>query len=407
MKPGTLSFVGLTLATFASCGSLRERPLSGSDGGSDHRSTSDGETDVPQTDATAELPTDAGVDVTCSADASEDPENCGRCGHSCLGGSCSSGICQTFVVADQLFGVPIALKISGTAMVWEESDSFQGYLINLTRPFGIPTPIISLQGVGFDLYGSVMVHRFASSSTSFYKCSLSDACGADQVFSPSVNGGSFVIDGAHNRLLWVNVAGSGDSGTDVELTPLTTWISEPLNSSLGPIPYPTSSFAGIWNGYLYGFGRASTDTVSKIWRVDLSSTSPVPETLATSFAFNPRRMVAVGSQLLVLASDPSMPGSANNQMFTIPLPNGVGGAAAATYFSPVRTTTFVADDSYVYWGEQAGGIVYRCPVAGCTSPEVIATGQILNADAIAQDSVALYWGNALHQNANQIVGLAK
>lgn len=32
--------------------------------------------------------------ATCSADLSSDPDNCGQCGHGCLGGACNDGVCQ-------------------------------------------------------------------------------------------------------------------------------------------------------------------------------------------------------------------------------------------------------------------------------------------------------------------------
>ena len=38
-----------------------------------------------------------GGDASCSGTDS-DSSNCGRCGHSCLGGSCLQGVCQPFVL---------------------------------------------------------------------------------------------------------------------------------------------------------------------------------------------------------------------------------------------------------------------------------------------------------------------
>lgn len=43
---------------------------------------------------------DGGVDgTTCTADTAIDPLHCGRCGHSCLGGMCSAGVCQAVELA--------------------------------------------------------------------------------------------------------------------------------------------------------------------------------------------------------------------------------------------------------------------------------------------------------------------
>jgi hypothetical protein len=42
---------------------------------------------------------DASSDA-CAANVDEDPKNCGRCGHDCLGGGCSSGRCQPVSLVD-------------------------------------------------------------------------------------------------------------------------------------------------------------------------------------------------------------------------------------------------------------------------------------------------------------------
>jgi hypothetical protein len=59
----------------------------------------DAANDVTHGDA---LASDAGsdaLDAGCLADVSSDPQNCGRCGHSCLGGACEAGVCQPYLIA--------------------------------------------------------------------------------------------------------------------------------------------------------------------------------------------------------------------------------------------------------------------------------------------------------------------
>lgn len=54
------------------------------------------DTSVPFTDGGTDARVDATVDAaTCDLSViATDPLNCGRCGHSCLGGTCSAGMCQ-------------------------------------------------------------------------------------------------------------------------------------------------------------------------------------------------------------------------------------------------------------------------------------------------------------------------
>lgn len=53
-----------------------------------------------------------GAAIPCDASVATDPENCGRCNHTCLGGACVAGECQTFVIAqgDVLRGLAFSEK---------------------------------------------------------------------------------------------------------------------------------------------------------------------------------------------------------------------------------------------------------------------------------------------------------
>jgi len=56
--------------------------------------------------------------AACSPDVSRDPANCGRCGHSCLGGECANGWCQP-VVLDSLGNTGAnALALDAESVFW-------------------------------------------------------------------------------------------------------------------------------------------------------------------------------------------------------------------------------------------------------------------------------------------------
>lgn len=86
-----LRYVGVALFALTGCSALLdvkdiyfERPASTADGGADGNATEGGSAD-------------GGTDsAPCAADTAKDPLNCGRCGHSCLGGTCTAGVCQAY-----------------------------------------------------------------------------------------------------------------------------------------------------------------------------------------------------------------------------------------------------------------------------------------------------------------------
>jgi hypothetical protein len=59
------------------------------------------EADAGQSDGGVETASDGGTPDSgvCSNDLQTDALNCGRCGHSCLGGQCQAGVCRAFTLA--------------------------------------------------------------------------------------------------------------------------------------------------------------------------------------------------------------------------------------------------------------------------------------------------------------------
>jgi hypothetical protein len=94
-----------------------------------------------------------------TANVASDPANCGRCGHSCLGGDCRAGVCRPFVFAS-LTVAPIAIALDEKRVVWSDGPR----IFNCPKE-GCPATPSSLSGagVGFaDLAGSAKHTFFAS-----------------------------------------------------------------------------------------------------------------------------------------------------------------------------------------------------------------------------------------------------
>jgi hypothetical protein len=84
------------------------------DSGSIGPSGDDGPAPGSDADAIADGP--AG-DAGCTANLSNDPSNCGSCGHSCAGGSCQAGSCQPVAIVTSASPIR-AMGLSSSYLVW-------------------------------------------------------------------------------------------------------------------------------------------------------------------------------------------------------------------------------------------------------------------------------------------------
>ncbi|MCC6557383.1 MAG: hypothetical protein IT372_30905 [Polyangiaceae bacterium] len=77
----------------------------------------------------------------CSADLSEDPENCGACGRSCLGGDCVNGSCEAVLLFAAVPGVIYwHLALDGDNVYWTSNGSIES-LSKSAPPMTAPTEL--------------------------------------------------------------------------------------------------------------------------------------------------------------------------------------------------------------------------------------------------------------------------
>jgi hypothetical protein len=105
----------ISAALLAACGDGGTQPDAGTDASNDITSV-----DVASDalDGGADVAADAPADVvTCDAQITGDPHNCGRCGHDCLGGACYQGVCSPVTIADNHYNSG-AIVVDGTTLYW-------------------------------------------------------------------------------------------------------------------------------------------------------------------------------------------------------------------------------------------------------------------------------------------------
>jgi hypothetical protein len=79
----------------------------------------------------------------CAA-LSSDPANCATCGHSCYGGSCGSGKCQSWVIAGPgVAGSPALIAADATYLYWVDAGLNEVLRIPVATPGASPTVLMS------------------------------------------------------------------------------------------------------------------------------------------------------------------------------------------------------------------------------------------------------------------------
>jgi len=354
-------------------------------------------------------PGDTGVDAACSTDLTADPANCGRCGHSCLGGSCVKGAC-----------LPVTL--------------YQGH--------DTPTSVLVEDASVF-----VTVQTAVPSDSYVFRCTLPDCEATKTVIATGMVNPWFALrDGP--RVLWVN---SGD--TDADLVTISGNVLEcppsgcPDGGPVGLLPDgggveggATVNAIAVDSTFLYwvdifGYGGVNTGGIYRCAKAECAGTLGPLVQGATFFPFviavDPTSDAGlfwtdIGTNQILRCSLPSCGGSpqifSDQQLgasglalhggsvyWTVgdsPGPGDGGGILSCPTTGCGGTPTTIAtgqpnplfvavDDGGIYWTNEASGGIMHCPLAGCATPTQIA--QTPAAFWIALDDVSVYYTNSSSQ----------
>jgi hypothetical protein len=334
---------------------------------------------------------------TACANLTNDRNNCGTCGHSCLSGDCVNSACQPFAIASNLTGLPGPLQLDGANLFWTEADTSQVFVLDTGTL--VLRPLFNGLRVAYRPDGNTMLTKFGSSFTRFRTCSLAANCATMTDFSPdNTTGGDFQVDEATQRLFYVDI-----SFPDmVQATSMSAFNPAPFLTL--PVGFGSATMLGLINGVIYGTATPNAGGPPfALWR---SASAPATNTASILSTQIPGTS---GSLPLSANATKIFLFSSTFSILSFP-PNGSGNAPPTVYFAPGAFGGMVADDNFVYWTDSTLGNVYRCPVAACPAspgPEIIASGQAGN-QSLVQDGRAIYWGRAGQMSGlNQVMRLAK
>lgn len=373
-------------------------------------STQDFQLPAPAREAKDDAGTSGSPPSSIGCGGPSDPNNCGTCGHSCLGAACAAGKCVPIVLAsgqgDSAYGVPWypyttdigdplvgpdRLAVDDTHVYWL---NLRGDVMRVPASGGKAEHLASTKpGPVWIALGDQSVY-FSTMGGEIFR--VAKAGGTPVRFAPASAGHGILLQPgpypielklSANRLTWAD-------GTGVYACPLAGCSGAPETIDSGSPDSRPFSFA--------------TDASGKMYASEEGHRQTGPDSSTVSYAmtvFRDGQWLGLGGPTAYY----ELQGGANDVY-----------ALATTDFGPTgvvrwseSSVTFLAsgntmpgtprglalDDDFAYWSNAAPNeidrqkrtaSVVRCAKTGCASPEVLADGQLVPR-ALAVSRGAVYW----------------
>lgn len=320
----------------------------------------------------------------CTADLQTDPDNCGVCGHSCLGGKCDAGVCQPLEIAttDPTYPTPMALAADADGIYFVGVGGVgDGALFVVPPNGGTPKRIAVLYWDTpswiFPTADNVYVYTgeccMGTNTYTWNKKtktgSRSGSASGTDTISHAWLGPKYAFFGADNRVYF-------DAPTnDVERTEFETQLE----------------FPAVTGNSTWVFYTASSGSTHPIYRAKLAG-------LSLGKWPNPSPWIASGPDFSdIAANEEALFGTTGSEIDRFDVSSG----AKSTVVSGISTFNISVDEKNVYWLGSSGSVL-AAPVTG-GKPRVIATpkGQL---QALWVSDRVILWST---QSPNAVYLLAK
>ncbi len=330
---------------------------------------------------------------TC-ADTTQDSENCGACGHRCLGGACKAGVCQPALVFARAGDVAHRLIVDGP-------DLFAAFSTGVFRcaTTGCGTTPTALYTV--PMLSNATVLDLALDQANVYFL-LDPTIPDDGSVTPNNDGGLWFVTRAGKTAKPLSLGSLGPKS--LALTGATLYWTDTGDPNAGNItsslfscptlgcPKPTvvataSTLVGAVVADSQNVYFTSDATLPDGGIVGTLASCGVGKTCGSKPTLHYTGSLVDSAGAIVYDGKTFYATSVANTIGSIDSA-GIGKLLAAGQPAP----GIAVDGQFVYFTRNDTGTINRLPIAGGVAPTILSTGQSSPTE-ITTDATAIYWSN--------------
>ncbi len=322
------------------------------------------------------------VDVGPCGNTQTNGQNCGRCGHDCLGGACEGGVCQPVTLASNI--EPWNLAVDDASVYW--TNPFDGFVTKADKSDGgNPVTLLSSSAPGMKVLSPFDI---TLDTTNLY---VTDEESGYML--------SCALGGCGNNPKALGIVDAGSAGAFKIATDSTFVYCTDTSSGIWRAPKSGAGAATLLGTYTAGGNSSPYDLVVGGAAVYFTNTDGTVQKLPVAGGSPMLVATALSQGVDIILANGDLywtslvnPGSVES----VPLAGGTPTPVAVSQPLPFG---IAADANNLYWlnigpsMQGTDGTVMTCPLTNCASPTVLASGLVF-AKSVVVDDVAVYWTTA-------------